>query len=768
VLPSGFGGRAPAQSGRVDSATATAPVEVDEEDLGRLMSALQAYRRDRWPQWEYDERQAGLVRATCLTIIAGQVCSDDLNSRSQFADQTRMTLSEVGPGDLPEAQGCRLWLACAAGAETSDTARQFVGLVREDLWEPVKFLAYRALAHAGRRQILAATIPQEGPLTLAQADAWLEAAHAVEGDPRWTDRITTAEALLPPAVCEKWLTLVKAESGLAYEGHTQAVESQLMSLMETERAAAPLTYVEAVTQYIASRAAAAVLRLRLSAWREEKDIFNSFAGRQLPAWERDYLRGLLNWQRNDLSGARMRLESALQQNPDQTPIRLALASVLAVHSLNDALTILEYEAPTRELCTLRAMLLVRLGDHPKAEGALPENTLGHEALRYSWMRGRKQYRQREHALRAALAEKRGEWDRARKSWRLASATSQSDPLPFYVENIRKALREARQLYLIKQELGSMSTSQGWLRSVLAQRLKRGCYEISKLPLTGDALFFRAAAMTEVFPKRATRDFQALLRQQDWINAERRVGGGRIIFTGDSLLRLGKAADASRAYELTDLALSTGVKERLGVSVLCAAVLNNSDAEAISEATQRATRLVPNSPWPLLLAGLGHLIAGDTGAAHLEIENAKEKGAPEATYLRLQSLCTAMSGSAEATNEELPRLTSPDAIDAVISFLCGAGGIAAVKDLISDGWITRCLTNPQLTARRLVADWCEAGKWDEAFRAAGALGQSPHPWAKELAALLHIRHALERTVRGEFGEADGELQEAETLLRREGD
>jgi hypothetical protein len=60
-------------------------------------------------------------------------------------------------------------------AASTRVADALVALAREYLWEPVSALAHRALAHFGRRADLADLLPREGPLSFAQAEAYLEA-----------------------------------------------------------------------------------------------------------------------------------------------------------------------------------------------------------------------------------------------------------------------------------------------------------------------------------------------------------------------------------------------------------------------------------------------------------------------------------------------------------------------------------------------------------------------------------------------------------------
>jgi tetratricopeptide (TPR) repeat protein len=282
------------------------------------------------------------------------------------------------------------------------------------------------------------------------------------------------------------------------------------------------------------------------------------------------------------------------------------------------------------------------------------------------------------------------------------------------------------------------------------------------------MFFRAVAVMDTLPERAAKDFQTLLRRRAWVEAERRVGGGRIIFAGDALLRLGQAQEAIHAYELVGDSPPPEVKERLAVALVYAEVLHHAEPPAILSVADRALSLAPDSPWPRLLAMLGLLIAGDVNSALPRLEAAEERGAPEIACRCLRSLCAIVSGTpATVTDKELAALRLPREAEAVIRLLCDAEPeptrIEAFVRALGEAWITHCPTDPSLMARRLLTAWCDDGKWDEALRFADELAHSSESWAVELATLARVRHALERAGRGELEEAERELRELEVAL-----
>jgi tetratricopeptide (TPR) repeat protein len=538
---------------------------------------------------------------------------------------------------------------------------------------------------------------------------------------------------------------------LAFRNDSEPVVSDLSALASLANQNPPRTLAESESRRIAARATAALARARLAQGIEVESMLTGIPGSTLPSWERAYLRGLGSWQDGDISGAISHLQSALEHNPHQTSIRLAIASLRASQSLEAALSVLEYPEPTREMWNARAALLARLERYAEAEDALrhcsPESTVASEPERYSWSRGRVQSRRREAALCTGLAERRRDWEMASKSWLAVSAG-------------RRTLQETRQLFAARQELESLPAGKSWRRDVLRQRLERGRTELGNIPLVGDALFFRANAMQAMQPDRAIKDFETLLRRRAWVEAECRVGGGRIVYVADALLRAGRVDDAIRGYELVRASRGTEVDERLAVALVLKEILHHAEASAITRAAERATVLAPTGPWPQLLAALGLLIMGDVSSARSRLDVAETRGAPEGVCRCLRSTCAvASSGTATLTDEELNTL--PGEVGAVVRFLCGAepetARIKKYANKLGETWLAHCPTDPSLTARRFLAILFDEGRWEEVMRFADILARSEQPWAKDLAALARVRHALHSADRGDLKQAEMELE-----------
>jgi hypothetical protein len=731
---------------------------VDHDELAWMTAALSDHIRASDAGLASDEDERGVLQAVCLTLIAGPA---ELAAEFQpppFLDQINTTLRDAGPNGLPEARVCHLWLSCATGTNGRDAADQFAALAAESLWPPALALVYRALAHFGRRRTLANLLPHSDSLSLAQADAWLEASQATELDERFFDRLdASTDEWLPAKVRDRWRLLLEAEAALVCGAASAATEETLASLASEADERPARSLAGAVSRRLSARAAAALARSQLAQGRGDDGALSGAVGLWLPAWEREYLRALAIWQLGDQEAATTRLRAALDLNPHQTPTRLALAALLAEQSPEVALQTLEHDEPTREIYAARAALLARLGRYREAEEALDrgadEAAVGGEPARFSWARGREQAMRREQTLRAALAEDRGDWSAAEKSWRAACAGEQ-----------RRSLLEARQLFAAVRESRSLAAGQNWRRSVLEQRAEKLRRQLSEIPLEADAMFFRAVATMDATPQRAVKDFQTLLRRRAWVEAERRAGGARIVCAGDALLSLGQAEEAIRAYRLVEAA--PGVKERLAVASVYAELTRRSGATTLDGEADRAADLAPGNPWPQWLAALGLLIAGEREIAARRLATTAATDAAQLIGRCLQAVCSALSGAGDdpMADQELAALKLPPETEAIIRLLCGAGDeIAKCESLIEslgETWIERCPADAQAVARRLIAAWREQGDWDRALKLARQIERSGQAWAVELAALTRARHALERASRGELAEAEAELREVE--------
>ena len=208
------------------------------------------------------------------------------------------------------------------------------------------------------------------------------------------------------------------------------------------------------------------------------------------------------------------------------------------------------------------------------------------------------------------------------------------------------------------------------------------------------------------------------------------------------MKLGQFDDAAYAYRLIDDP-SQAIRDRLAVALVCAEVIRGSGPEALARAAVAGCQLAPASPWPPLLAALGFVIAlqGDDAIAH--VEAAERRGASEAACRSLRAVCDALGKAAVAQEgDPTARGLATTGAEVVLRLLCGPGATPdRLQDFIratGEGWIDLCPTDPEPTARLLLAAWCDEGNWDKAVSFADRLVQSGCPWAARLATLVRLR------------------------------
>ncbi len=460
---------------------------------------------------------------------------------------------------------------------------------------------YRALVSAEQRDLLAQILPEQGSLTLPQADAWLEAAFFAgqERDAEhlgWVDRLVERAAMIdefgeyPEVIAQPWWELIRLESLMAAGQDDPAVlstteiEKRLMELSRqiqdfTDREPAG-SWIENELHRLAGKTLAALVRLRLGMGGGDGGALLSPAAAWLARWEFAYLGGLVAWQSKDYAGqnpsraaAEANLLEALRENPKSTSVRYALAVFIASQNHSNrgqgigtgsgnpeggaspaeyALELLSSCLPTYPVRVGRAGLLARLGRYPEAEAELNSGeTLVCEGMRYLWPRTLEHVRRQEALLKAALAERAGDSSQAMLLWRKAfNDDGHGSPVA------SGGLVESRQAFSAWVELERLPHEENaWRKRVVRQRLEKGRQELLKMSAVTnpDVLFFRSVVFLDVDPKLAVRDVRMLLLRRPWIEKELKVGGGRILWLADAALKLGQFELARRAYDLVEKA-----------------------------------------------------------------------------------------------------------------------------------------------------------------------------------------------------------------------
>jgi hypothetical protein len=613
-----------------------------------------------------------------------------------------------------EACVCRIWLGGADGTEELPSL-----LCNASLWTPIRFLGYRALAFLGRRTTLAGLLPHGDPLELPEADAWMDAAR---------DPLAGAITVAPGGT--NWHRLLIAEQ------YPETNEADLRGLATASPDDPASPRFEGWRSYIASRAAAALARHSLARGVGEAAQLD---GVRLPDWEYSYLRGLGMWQQRAEGPAIERLREALARSPQQTCTRLALSCVLSRESPEEALALTEHSEATRDLLIHRAALLARAGRHEEAGEALARPAHW-EAPRYSWAEGQEALRRQEALLLTALAEHKGDWASAERHWQRARAAGE------------KNLLETREFFIASKQRRAAASAANWTRDMAQRKIDRLRSGIGGRPLTGDASFFRSAALLESEPLQALKDLQALRQRRSWREAERCVGGGRVVFVGDALLGLGRPEDAHAAYQAI-----AACGERRAVASAYARLLKGAEACEWNALEAEAG----DSPWPRLLAAVAALVAGNPAAAADRINGAEARGASAPVCRRLRVALAAISGECQVAPGELTATGFPPLAAAALLLAAGTGAeparAEAYLSVAGERWMEYCPFVPERLARVLLNAWCAEGRWAEALEFAGRLEAIPAAWARELALLTRLRRALEQAVRGELPGAEEGLR-----------
>jgi tetratricopeptide (TPR) repeat protein len=698
-------------------------------DLPRLMGLLRAHDDARRGSKERREskRRFELVEGCCLALIAGPLELGTASDACPFRARAGELLGDPAYDELPEAKVCRLWLSCVESSPPGDLLEPLTALADASLWEPVWALAVRTLAYFGRRDVLKRLAQRDMAASCYRDELGLEVPYV--GGPvtlpveykKQTDRLLNSEFL------SDWSSLLRAEYNLA--AAKERIESGISQLMVFEVTDPPKSYMASERRRIGVRAAAAVVRDRITQRRDAADVLNCPACTLMPQWEKDYLTGLGDWVVGRREKALGALQSAIRRNPHQSCVRFALATMQAQEDPAAALAHVEPDDGSIETLVAKVVLLIRTGRPEKAAEVLQScsvETAGFLPLRYSWPAGRQYYENLLQALRTAFCERLGDWHGAHRQLQAARTQTRN--------GFSKNLNLARTFFVVAQEAKSQPSRNETKLAELERSVKRTWHEIRNLPLSGPALFFRAAGALERRPLQATRDFQALLRQRAWIDAECQIGSARQVFVGDALMRLGDPQGAIEAYSGVKTVTTADVRDRLAVAQLWNLVKGSNSEAEIRAGITKLDRAASRSGWVGLSAALVFALIGDAEEANHKLKDAEELGASGRVLHDVRLVCAVLSGGPSAASRDSAR----------------HGG----KETISD--VNVRLMNMKAVAFRCVKALCDEGAWDRAVAVSERRRPEDGRWVIQLRVLAALSRALAR--------AENEPEGAERAIR----
>jgi hypothetical protein len=735
---------------------AEAPVELATHRLDRISSQADG--------WTAEKANTYLARLAAFEADQAQACPSEYKIARTWLNLALPLAGEVDSG----YKDC---VSIGWEAELAELGR----VQGSRLWQSAQAWLYRALVWAERRDLLAQILPNQGPFTLPQADAWLEAAVlpgsglAAYAEQEQLRQAQSQPGAYPAVIAQPWWELIWLESMMAGSANTPPVvnaseiEERLVDLSHRIQEAVLQQPVDTWTarelRRLGAKTLAALVRARLGMHGGDGGLFLSTAAAWMAKWEFAYLQGLAAWQRKDYDPAETSLFDALQENPNSTAVRYALAVFIMernpgqksgrgdrLNPVETALELLETRSPTRPVHVARAGLLARLGRYPEAEAELDagQNAAICDGTRYLWPRAFEQVQRQEALLRTALAERAGDSSQAMIAWRKACITGGAESVP------RGPLAEARPAFSAWVELNQQQDeNSAWRRRLVQQRLEKGRQELGKMNAVGnpDTLFFRAAVFLDFDPELAARDIRVLLQRRAWIDQELGAGGGRILWLADAALKLGQIELAQRAYDLLERSCFQSAESGLTIA----------DPDGLLE--KRRT-----------LASLYQAVVEERDfeeSKPMFISLARQAGVEEDTCQALDLLAAGRIDP-EVSLEQLQRF--PEAVRPLLVFCCGRNSeeerAHTFLEWTGGAWASLAPVDPCWIASRVVLEAIKKRQYDHALSwlltNLGSMGNEQ--WALELQAWIHLHQALCLGRQGELDSAEKELDRVETTFR----
>ncbi len=752
---------------------AEAPVELATPRLDRISSQADG--------WITEKANAYLERLAAVEADQGQACPSEYKIARTWLNLALPLAGEVDSGH----KDC---LSTGWEVELAELAR----VQGSRLWQPAQAWLYRSLVWAEHRDLLAQILPSQGPFTLPQADAWLEAAClpgsglAAYAEQEHLCKEQEQSGPYPAVIAQPWWELVWLESMMAGSANrtpvlnASEIEERLVDLghriQEAVLQQPADTWIARELRRLGGKTLAALVRARLGMYGSDGGLFMSPAAAWMAKWEHAYLQGLAAWQRKDYGSAETSLFEALQENPTSTAVRYALAVFIVeqnpgqksdrgdcLNPVETALELLETRSPTRPVRVARAGLLARLGRYPEAEAELDagQNAAVCDGARYLWPRALEQIQRQEALLRTALAERAGDSSQAMIAWRKACSTGGTESAP------RGPLAEARPAFSAWVELNQQQDeNSAWRRRLVQQRLEKGRQELAKINARNpDILFFRAAVFVghstsrqDFEPELAARDIRVLLQRRTWIDQELRAGGNRILWLADAALKLGQVELAQHAYDLLERSS-------------CLSPQAITDPDELLQKRRTLTSLYQAVVTELLVLREEQNFEE---SKPMFISLARQAGVEEDTCQALDSLAAGKIDP-EVSLEQLQRF--PEAVRPLLVFYCGRNSeeerAHTFLEWTGGAWASLTPVDPCWIASRVVLEAIKKQQYDHALSwlktNLGSMGNERSrscsaQWTLELPAWIHLHQALWLGRQGELDAAEKELDRVETTFR----
>lgn len=364
-------------------------------------------------------------------------------------------------------------------------------------------------------------------------------------------------------------------------------------------------------------------------------------------------------------------------------------------------------------------------------------------------------------IRSQLAERAQDWPLMARCLDEALALQPDD----VVSAARRTWAKDRQLH--QEALADEERSQ------LEREVSGELNELSSLGLLGEAMFYRSLVAAQRLPDRAQRDWQALIRQRRWAEAQGQAAEARLLWIGDRLREAGELEEAARAYQRAAGLGGEGAGQRLAAMPIWR-LLAGDDGELVGACLEAGAQEPDNAIWPLLGA-LGVLQAEPPDAQQaLELlAEARERGLEAPAADLMEALCRLIQGAPGASEAvagmlaeaELPGLAPT--VRGGLRLLAGPEPWATRLESFREAWGTEwprlCPVDPALLVEFALLELERDNKLAAAVELAAIVRREGCQLPALTVARLLGRCALSLATQGRFDQAREHVARAEQLL-----